>query len=96
MASSLQVNNMLTRAPTMPEIGNFLVTRSGKEMLQLMQSMRDPCAQAALTTALLLAPPATSGKVTTPEKAKKALNAFVGFRCKFPSLAVSESRTKTL
>ena len=73
------------RSPTSPEISTFLSTRSGCEMVQLLQSMQDPTAQAALTTALLFGPPVESSRATekTSEKAKKALNAFVGFRCRF-------------
>ena len=83
--SSLQ--SALTRNPTSPEISNFLSTRSGRQMVQLLQSMQDPAAQAALTTALLFAKPVLPGRVTASdkcaEKTKKALNAFVGFRCTF-------------
>lgn len=54
-------------------------------MVYLLQNMQDPKARAVLTNTLLLAPPpvvstrATSATVS--EKTKKALNAFVGFRC---------------
>lgn len=74
----------IARDPTLAEIGQFISTRSGSEMLQLMRSIREPEAQVALTTSLLLAPPVVaSRRAVTPEKAKKALNAFVGFRCTF-------------
>ncbi|KAF2176176.1 hypothetical protein K469DRAFT_466439, partial [Zopfia rhizophila CBS 207.26] len=73
------------RDPTPAEIAYFLATRTGPQMLQLVRAIKDPAAQATLTTALLLAPPIISGRKTTPKKAKKALNAFVGFRCKFQS-----------
>ncbi|KAF2477308.1 uncharacterized protein BDR25DRAFT_339254 [Lindgomyces ingoldianus] len=82
MASTNQPSTMVVRRdPTPEEIAHFLATRTAAQMLQLVQAMRDPGAQAALTTTLLLAPPAVSKHTTTPEKAKKALNAFVGFRC---------------
>jgi hypothetical protein len=61
----------------------YLTTRTGAEMVQLVQGMEDPKAQAALTAALLFAPSPVSGRATLPAKAKKALNAFVGFRCMF-------------
>ncbi|KAF2691513.1 MAT1-1-1 [Lentithecium fluviatile CBS 122367] len=76
-----QTLDSTTRNPTSPEIGDFLSTRTGREMVELLQSMRDPTAQAALTTALLFSPPVASNPVATAKKAKKALNAFVGFRC---------------
>ena len=73
----------IPRDPTPAEIARFLSTRSGNQMVQLVQSIREPAAQAALTASLLFAPPAIAGRSITPEKAKKALNAFVGFRCRF-------------
>jgi hypothetical protein len=83
--SALQ--SKLIRDPTSPEISDFLSTRSGCEMVQLLQSMQDPTAQAALTTALLFSPPVVTSRLTASDKisgkTKKALNAFVGFRCKF-------------
>nr|AHY81331.1 MAT1-1-1 mating-type protein [Stagonosporopsis inoxydabilis] len=69
------------RDPTTAEIAQFLVTRSGDQMLQLVQALTTPAAQAALTKSMLLLPPKVTPKVAPPEKAKKALNAFVGFRC---------------
>nr|QBK47382.1 MAT1-1 [Neocamarosporium betae] len=73
----------IPRDPTNAEIARFLSTRSGAQMLQLMRSLREPAAQAALTAAMLLMPPPppVSGRSTTSDKNKKALNAFVGFRC---------------
>jgi hypothetical protein len=57
--------------------------RSGADIVRLMRSLRDPAEQAALTVALL----ARSSAVRDPgvglsEKTKKALNAYLGFRCK--------------
>nr|AHY81324.1 MAT1-1-1 mating-type protein [Stagonosporopsis tanaceti]AIT18256.1 MAT1-1-1 mating type protein [Stagonosporopsis tanaceti] len=69
------------RDPTTAEIAQFLVTRSGDQMSQLVQALTTPAAQAALTRSMLLLPPKVTPKVAPPEKAKKALNAFVGFRC---------------
>ncbi|RAR00702.1 DNA binding protein with alpha box domain [Stemphylium lycopersici] len=71
----------LVRDPTGAEIAKFLATRTGAQMVQLMRCIKEPAAQAAFTAKLLLAPPAVSGRSTVPEKARKALNAFVGFRC---------------
>ena len=72
----------LVRDPTGAEIAKFLASRTGAQMVQLMRCIKEPAAQAAFTAKLLLAPPAVSGRSTAPEKARKALNAFVGFRCK--------------
>ncbi|OAL57031.1 MAT1-1-1 mating-type protein [Pyrenochaeta sp. DS3sAY3a] len=69
------------RDPTTAEIAEFLSTRTGREMAQLVQAIRQPAAQAVLTHSLLFVPPPVAGKIANPEKAKKALNAFVGFRC---------------
>lgn len=71
------------RDPTSAEIAHFLSTRSGDQMMQLVQSIREPAAQATLTATLLALQPTVSTKSAPPEKARKALNAFVGFRCKF-------------
>nr|AAR00958.1 DNA binding protein with alpha box domain [Stemphylium sp. EGS48-089] len=71
----------LVRDPTGAEIAKFLATRTGAQMVQLMRCIKEPAAQAAFTAKLLLAPPAVNGRSTAPEKARKALNAFVGFRC---------------
>lgn len=73
------------RDPTSAEIAYFLSTRSGDQMMQLVQSIREPAAQATLTASLLALPPTVSTKSAPSEKARKALNAFVGFRCKFHS-----------
>jgi sarcosine oxidase gamma subunit len=74
----------IVRDPTNAEIARFLSTRSGAQMVQLVQSLREPAAQAALTAALLLLPPPapSGGRSKLLDKNKKALNAFVGFRCK--------------
>lgn len=73
------------RDPTSAEVAHFLSTRSGEQMMQLVQSIREPAAQATLTASLLALPPTVSTKSAPPEKARKALNAFVGFRCRFHS-----------
>jgi len=80
----------IVRDPTSAEIAHFLSTRSGAQMVQLVRAIREPAAQAALTASLLNLPPAVVGRSTTPEKAKKALNAFVGFRCKLKSHFLDE------
>lgn len=72
----------VSRDPTSAEIALFLSTRSGDQMMQLVQSIRAPAAQATLTASLLFVPPTVAPKIAPPEKARKALNAFVGFRCK--------------
>nr|ADE44127.1 MAT1 [Alternaria brassicicola]ADE44128.1 MAT1 [Alternaria brassicicola]BAJ10491.1 mating type protein MAT1-1-1 [Alternaria brassicicola]BAJ10492.1 mating type protein MAT1-1-1 [Alternaria brassicicola] len=78
----------LLRNPAEAEVDRFLQTRSGKQMVQLFRLIPEPAAQAALTARLLLlAPPVMSGRrFIAPEKAKKALNAFVGFRCYYISI----------
>nr|BAP25502.1 mating type protein 1 [Pseudopyrenochaeta lycopersici] len=78
----------IPRDPTAAEIAQFLITRSGGQMVQIVQAIREPAAQAALTASLLFAPPPIAGRSAVPEKAKKALNAFVGFRCYYISIPV--------
>jgi len=76
----------IVRDPTSAEIAEFLANRSGAQMLQLLRCIKEPGAQAAFATKMLHLPPRVGGRHTTPEKAektKKALNAFVGFRCMF-------------
>lgn len=88
MPLQLQARPMaVARDPTAAEIEHFLVTRKKDDILRLVQSMKTPAAHAALTNAMLLIPPkvATKSPPPTPEKAKKALNAFVGYRCNFHS-----------
>jgi hypothetical protein len=83
----------LLRNPAEAEVDRFLQTRSGKQMVQLFRLIPEPAAQAALTARLLLlAPQVMSGRhrFVAPEKAKKALNAFVGFRCKYTTPHRSE------
>nr|Q9Y8C7.1 RecName: Full=Mating-type protein MAT-1 [Curvularia ellisii]AAD33449.1 mating type protein MAT-1 [Curvularia ellisii] len=69
------------RAPTEDEIAKFLATRTSSQMLQLMRCIKQPAAQFAFTAKLLTITPVKNTPPTVPEKAKKALNAFVGFRC---------------
>nr|AAD33441.1 mating type protein MAT-2/1 [Curvularia homomorpha] len=68
------------------EIARFIATRTGAQMVQLMRCIKEPAAQAAFTAKLLVAPPAL--QPTTPERARKALNAFVGFRCYYIAIPV--------
>nr|AER26943.1 MAT1-1-1 mating-type protein [Longididymella clematidis] len=82
MPSKIQTRPMaLPRDPTPAEIAHFLSTRSGDQMMQIVQSIREPVAQATLTASLLFVPPTVATKSAPPEKTRKALNAFVGFRC---------------
>nr|Q9Y8D1.1 RecName: Full=Mating-type protein MAT-1 [Curvularia cymbopogonis]AAD33445.1 mating type protein MAT-1 [Curvularia cymbopogonis] len=69
------------REPTEDEIAKFLATRTSSQILQLMRCIREPAAQFAFTAKLLTFNSVKSAKPTVPPKAKKALNAFVGFRC---------------
>ncbi|USP82654.1 Mating-type protein MAT-1 [Curvularia clavata] len=69
------------REPTEDEIARFLATRTSAQMLQLMRCIKEPAAQFAFTAKLLTINPAKSVEPTVPPRAKKALNAFVGFRC---------------
>lgn len=71
------------RAPNEEEIDLYLRSRSGIQMMELMRGISEPAAQAALAAKLLFTPPSVVGINAAPEKAKKALNAFVGFRCKY-------------
>jgi hypothetical protein len=78
-----------TRAPTQAEIRDYLLTLNGLDMVHIMRGITEPAAQVAFATKLLLTPPLIVGPNATPEKAdkaKKALNAFVGFRCTYNSL----------
>ncbi|KAL5418553.1 hypothetical protein PMIN06_000612 [Paraphaeosphaeria minitans] len=70
-----------SRITNPPNLFTYLANCTGAEMVQIMQGMQDPKAKAVLTAALLCAPSPASGRATLPEKVKKALNAFVGFRC---------------
>nr|AML61199.1 mating type protein MAT-1 [Curvularia lunata] len=74
------------RAPTEDEIAKFLATRTSSQMLQLMRCIKEPAAQFAFTAKLLTITPVKSNPPAVPEKAKKALNAFVGFRCYYISI----------
>nr|ABC70321.1 MAT1-1-1 [Ascochyta lentis] len=87
MLSKVQTYAMaVPRDPTSAEIALFLSTRSGDQMMQLVQSIRAPAAQATLTASLLFAPPTVGARSAPPEKSRKALNAFVGFRCYYISI----------
>lgn len=86
MPAKVQTRGMaVPRDPTSAEIALYLSTRSGDQMMQLVQSIRAPAAQATLTASLLFVPPVVAPRHSPREKTRKALNAFVGFRCKFHS-----------
>lgn len=68
----------VARDPTTAEIARYLATRSGSQMVQLMRTLREPAAQVAFTTQLMLVPPPVKEPTKATEKQKKALNAFVG------------------
>jgi hypothetical protein len=75
-----------SRAPNNAEVESYVQTRSVWEMMHLVRGIHEPAAQAAFAAKLLLAPPFAVGMSATlekVEKAKKALNAFVGFRCAY-------------
>jgi hypothetical protein len=85
MTSNLQRYDMaFSQDPVGPQINDIIQARSGREVVQIIRGLRSPATQAAFTAALLLAPPIRiePEPAAAPEKAKKALNAFVGFRCK--------------
>jgi hypothetical protein len=74
------------RTPNNAEVRSYIQTRSVWEMMHLVRDIHEPAAQAAFAAKLLLAPPFAVEMIATPEKAekaKKALNAFVGFRCTY-------------
>ncbi|KAH6620149.1 MAT1-1-1 mating-type protein [Boeremia exigua] len=82
MSSILRTGQVVvSRDPTAAEIERFLASRSGSQMTQLMRSIQAPAAQVSLAKSMLLIPSTAHTKSAPPEKAKKALNAFVGFRC---------------
>ncbi|KAH7078556.1 MAT1-1-1 [Paraphoma chrysanthemicola] len=91
MASQLQ-----ERALAFPDdavvakVSDYIKGRSGSDILEMMRSLRSPADQVALTTALLFAGPLTlvEEPAAAPEKAKKALNAFVGFRTYYITIPV--------
>ncbi|KAF2034417.1 hypothetical protein EK21DRAFT_97541 [Setomelanomma holmii] len=74
----LHIDANMPRDSFSPHIDDFLQARSGREIVAMMRDVSSPAAQAALTAALLLSPPVVDEPMpaTTPEKAKKALNAF--------------------
>ena len=80
MAPSRQRLDTGTPSPRSTEIFNYLTSRTGSQIVQLMQAMRDPSAQDALGTALLSMPLNASSRRGVSEKPKKPLNSFVGFR----------------
>lgn len=82
MASALQLHSApAVRQPTGNEIARFIATRTLGEMLELMQNITSPAAHATITAALIRTQPRAE-PVVVHEK-KKALNAFVGFRCEY-------------
>lgn len=88
-SNALHTAVAIPRDPTAAEIVEFMATRNGAEMARLMHSINDPSAQHAFATALGHSPTdATAAPQDSPEapKNKKALNAFVAFRCKSQSL----------
>jgi hypothetical protein len=55
---------------------------SGRQLMKMLRTVKEPALQRAITTQLLLAPPNTFGLSTDPKgKKPKAVNGFVGFRC---------------
>ncbi|PSN70060.1 MAT1-1-1 mating-type protein [Corynespora cassiicola Philippines] len=92
MASMNQSTSMTVhRAPGPDEIASFLTSRTTAQMARLVQAIREPAAAAALTRSLLQAAPGNSGRTETRAKAKKALNAFVGFRCYYLDIPAFKS-----
>jgi hypothetical protein len=78
--------------PSGPQAKHLLEGRSGADVMQIMRSLKSPAAQAAFAAALLSTPSAASKpSAVFSEKTKKALNAYIGFRCKLhlPPLGVS-------
>nr|Q9Y8D3.1 RecName: Full=Mating-type protein MAT-1 [Curvularia kusanoi]AAD33443.1 mating type protein MAT-1 [Curvularia kusanoi] len=76
----------LTRDPTGAEIARFIATRTGAQMVELMRCISEPAAQAAFTANLLAAPPVVDARPAASERARKALNAFVRFRCYYVAI----------
>ncbi|KAF1913578.1 mating-type protein MAT alpha 1-domain-containing protein [Ampelomyces quisqualis] len=73
------------------DMKHFLNTRDAKQIVQLMRCLNEPVKQVALAAGLMTmsahvtedsaTPEAASDNVEKVEKVKKAMNAFVGFRC---------------
>lgn len=76
------------------EVFRYICTRNTQEIAHLMRGFGEPAAQAMFAATLLLAPRIVAGPSATPEKIKKAMNAFVGFRCTYHLLQVSCDLTK--
>nr|CAP08779.1 mating type 1-1 protein [Pyrenophora tritici-repentis] len=88
------LNATMIRDPTNAEIAEFLANRSGAQMLQLMRYIREPAAQVAFANQMMNLPAPVSNRRATPElvqKPKKALNAFVGFRCYYIDIPAFKS-----
>jgi hypothetical protein len=92
-----------TRAPSdVPEFQQYGFAPTGQQVINMIMGIADPAAKVAFVTRMLLAPQvpvdsgATSEKGVKTEKVKKALNAFVGFRCKYNPLALCATLTDLL
>ncbi|KAF2021740.1 mating-type protein MAT alpha 1, partial [Aaosphaeria arxii CBS 175.79] len=78
-----------SREPTFDEIEQFLKTRTQAQIMQLVQNFDDPVQRAHFVSTFLNAPrinvkskaSSKHAKESEAIKAKKALNAFVAFRC---------------
>jgi hypothetical protein len=68
------------------EVFTYICTRNTQEIAHLMRGFEEPAAQAMFAATLLMTPRIIAARGMTPEKIKKAMNAFVGFRCKYQSL----------
>lgn len=79
MASNHQLPLAVARDPTPDEIKSYLQTRSSAEMAELVQSIGESSAQGALSTAVAFSTP--QAPATEAPTQRKALNAFVGYRC---------------
>jgi hypothetical protein len=91
--ATFQVATTRTRSD-IAELQQYAYAPTGADVVEMMKNIKEPAAQVAFVTRLLLAPQVTLGSGTTAEKGektekvKKALNAFVGFRCKYKTLAL--------
>jgi hypothetical protein len=68
------------------EVFTYICTRNTQEIAHLMRGFEEPATQAMFAATLLMTPRISAAPRMIPEKIKKAMNAFVGFRCKYQLL----------
>lgn len=87
------------RILSLEEVGMFLRAQNSRGIVHLMRSLTEPAHQVAVAATLMSMSAngsnasatleAAPDKVEKAEKAKKVMNAFVGFRCKFHNFSLT-------